>query len=88
MSESAAKYPEHAKLRAVRDLSQAIGSFLEWLYQEKNLSLCTMLPTGEFLASYQGPNVLLAEYFEIDPAKLEDEKLAMLESIRESLNDV
>jgi hypothetical protein len=33
------EYPEHEKLRAVREKSQAIGEFLDWLGEEKGLSL-------------------------------------------------
>jgi hypothetical protein len=34
-------YPEHDKLQAVKDKSQAIGAFLEWL-GEQGLELCRM----------------------------------------------
>lgn len=31
MSDSETKYPEHERMRAVHDLSQKLGAFLEWL---------------------------------------------------------
>ena len=31
---------EHEKLEAVKDQSQAIGEFLEWLQYEKHIALC------------------------------------------------
>ena len=37
MSES--KYPEHEKLSAISDKSQACGEFIEWLGYEKGIVL-------------------------------------------------
>lgn len=33
-------YPEHEKLDEIKDQSQAIGEFLEWLGREKSIELC------------------------------------------------
>jgi hypothetical protein len=33
------KYPEHEKLHAVKDKSQAIGEFIDWLREEHNVHL-------------------------------------------------
>ena len=33
-------YPEHDKLHLVKDKSQAVGEFLDWLQGEKGISLC------------------------------------------------
>ena len=76
-------YPEHDKLAKIRDKSQAIGEFLEWL-QEKGIHL------GRYVDDYSThmdtldsqTNDLLAEYFEIDLNVLEDEKRAMLDAQR------
>lgn len=37
--EAASVFPEHEKLRAVADKSQAAGEFLDWLLEEKGYSL-------------------------------------------------
>lgn len=76
-------YPEHTKLRAVKDRSQCVGEFIEWLDEQ-----------GIFLAEYWGGrdrtlyrahesrDSLLARFFEIDRDRLEEEKRAMLEECR------
>lgn len=64
-------YPEHDKLRKISDRSQACGEFLDWLEEEK----------GWELPSHSKP-ALLAEFFEIDQERLEDEKQAMLNELR------
>lgn len=33
------RYPEHEKMKAIKDKSQAIGEFLEWLDTEKNYEI-------------------------------------------------
>ncbi len=88
------QYPEHEKLHAVKERSQAIGEFLEWLgtngfHLAKWMKVCA--PDGSagecdevdqlVQQSFNIEN-LLAEYFQIDLAKLEQEKRAMLEQIR------
>ena len=62
------EYPEHMKLRAISDESQAIYNFLEWCEEQGG--------TGRSIRD------LLAAHFEIDQDKIEAEKCAMLESIR------
>lgn len=100
-------YPEHEKMRAMRERSQACGEFLEWLsaqglvlarYHEhvnacyeddvfdpprqiRMRKICGFTEGVPFAASYQVEK-LLAEFFHIDLAKLEDEKRAMLEDLR------
>ena len=75
-------YPEHDKLRAVKDRSQACGEFLEFL-GEKGLILAEYPEDGERLvpAQYRAP-ALLAEFFDIDEDKLEEEKRKMLDTLR------
>ncbi len=92
-------YPEHEKLRAIKDKSQAIGDFLDWLGAEKGVELAYRhvhtdgckddtavfacgSRSGDLLPLNVRINSLLAEYFEIDEKKLEDEKQQMLEDIR------
>ncbi len=38
--------PEHEKLKLVRNKSQAIGEFIEWLEQEKNIHLAKVHEHG------------------------------------------
>ncbi len=84
-------YPEHAKLEAVKDQSQVIGDFLEWLGNDRPggpIFLCERrenahvdniwAPTG---ASTER---LIAEYFDIDEKKLETEKRAILDAQRKA----
>lgn len=80
-------YPEHDKLRAVQDQSQAIGDFLEFVAERYHCELGR--PQGsraEFTPVNLSVTKLLAEYFEIDLHKLEQEKRALLEHQRR-LND-
>lgn len=126
----AQKYPEHEKLRAVQDKSQAVGEFLEWLripedeggkgvhlhtwaeweendlcsYYTPKLGSCSDGKIGFYGKSERdcpkcdgtglvkrpregwislgiGVQKLLAEFFDIDLVKLEQEKRAMLEAL-------
>ena len=86
------EFPEHEKLQKVKDQSQAVGSFIEWLSDEKNFIIAQYLESdGYDRAGFRPVNVpvnsLLAEYFEIDQKKLEEEKREML-SILRMANDV
>jgi hypothetical protein len=75
------QYPEHQKMKAVKEQSQTIGEFLDWLFSK-----------GTVLAHYQGRldelmprnmNIenLLATYFEIDLDKIEEEKQQMIDEL-------
>lgn len=94
---------EHEKLHTIRDKSQVIGEFLEWLnmqgivlasYHEHDeccyppdkfgssrSKLCG-LSENELYSFGMSIQKLLAIFFEIDPDKLEDEKRAILASLR------
>lgn len=108
------QYPEHEKLQKVKEESQGIGQFLDWLMNK--YTVCEFLKdwdngepmfvnedTGEpsTLSDFKSVNNSkhesrpagyyavgkriedwLNEYFDIDPKKLEGEKQAMLDSIR------
>lgn len=91
-----AEYPEHEKLAAVREESQAIGEFLDGcgyvlcriMYRAPHNGLggLSAEPThddqhGHYQAVSQPIEGILAEWFGIDQAKLEDEKRAMLAEI-------
>lgn len=92
----APSYPEHEKLHTVADKSQVCGEFLEWLQarytiaeyhvhskhcQDENGRACTG-STKELYTASINVQKLLAEFFEIDEAKLEEEKLTMLAALR------
>jgi hypothetical protein len=76
------EYPEHDRQAKVLEKTHAIGDFLEWAGEHGYL-LCRyserfeeFTPAGSFL------NVL-AEYAGIDLDKIEAEKRAMLDRLRE-----
>ena len=77
------QYPEHDKLKAVQEESQTIGEFLDtcgytlakWSKEPHLVDYAELVPVGNI-------QDILAEYFEIDPNKIEAEKRAMLEGMR------
>lgn len=70
-------YPEHEKLSAIKQESQAIGEFLDTApYVLCEVADDRLWPVGKPI------NDLLAAYFGIDPDRLEREKSAMLEDLR------
>jgi hypothetical protein len=91
-------YPEHNKLKAVQEKSQAIGEFLDWLQGDcgvvlakyhKHSSDCFedgvrfCSTTEDFLSPQRAPiSHWLSRYFDIDEEKLEEEKLQMLDELR------
>lgn len=108
-------YPEHDKLSKISDQSQAIGEFLNWLADVKEVLLaqyavesricrncdhedphegeecgecgCDRQPVRnpDRIYPYRGRKTkLLAEFFGIDENRLEDEKRAMLDTMREA----
>jgi len=90
-----ATYPEYEKLKAISDKSQAIGDFLEWTrgtlcevhHHSKDCRGRGRVPEcglseGEFTPIRRSIIDQLAEHFEIDQQRLEDEKRAMLDELR------
>ena len=89
MPEDIPDYPEHDKLQVVKDRSQAIGAFLDWLTGEKGYTLAIWGEDNEYKEERLFPrspvtNDLLAEYFDIDQDLLEAEKQHMLDALREA----
>jgi len=80
-----AEYPEHEKLQAVKDKSQAIGEFLEWLgHRHRRVWLCDYSSRYDaWFPLVASKEELLAEYFQIGLKALEKEKQAMLRALRE-----
>lgn len=80
---------EIEKMLAVKDKSQTIGEFLEWL-PSKGYVLCEWVTRCKGTSSewyepvmYGKPiNEILAEYFEINLNKVEEERQALLDEIR------
>lgn len=78
-----AEYPEHEKLKLISDKSNAIGAFLDWVQYQKKITLAERR-NNEYgipmLYPIQYHFVdLLAEYFNIDRDKIEQEKLKMIQ---------
>jgi hypothetical protein len=81
-------YPEHTKLHAVKDASQAQGEFIEWL-SSKGIFLGEWVTyegndRAEFVPIRGRITSLLAEFHGINEDTLEKEKLAMLADIRKA----
>ena len=74
-------YPEHEKLAKIKDQSQAIGEFLEWLGDKKDIILGQFY-YEEFSPAHTSMLTLLAEFFDINQDILEQEKRAMIEDLR------
>lgn len=75
--------PELDKMKDVQPQSQIIGQFLDWLFHEKHRTIAE-IPDGMEKWQPVGGSIesILAEYFEIDVSKVENERRAILESIR------
>ena len=79
------KYPECEKLAKVRDKSQVVGTFLEWLRDIKGFELAKyqeIHPEDRLVPIHYSIESLLAEHFEIDMEKVEQERQQILEDIR------
>lgn len=97
------KYPECEKLQAVHEESQKIGQFLDWLTGERGIYFCKFYTLEElleydpgidyreedagFIRDYTPIQSLLAEYFEIDMDKVEEERRQILEELRRANNE-
>jgi len=69
-------------MRDVQSQSQAIGQFLEWL-QEEQIVLAKYEGDRDFpWPIHEGIEQLLARHFKIDLNVIEQEKRAMLDSLR------
>jgi len=86
--------PECEKLSAVAEKSNIIGEFLDYFLPNKGVVLAkwvdneneygeneVLVPAYEY-RNETGINNLLAEYFEIDMKKVEEERMALLEWLR------
>lgn len=77
-----ANYSEHEKMAKVAEHSQEIGRFLDEFLPSKGIHLAEVSTEryrdGEFVSTHQSITSLLAEFYEIDLKKIEQEKRAML----------
>lgn len=78
---------EHEKLKPVQPFSQKIHEFIEWLGETHKIELCEHFDAGpggdpQLFPVHKTTTQLVAEFFEIDLKKLEDEKQVMLEGLR------
>ena len=78
--------PECEKLVDVSKESQPIGEFIEWL--KRKYDICELVESedmygGEYVPVYKTTNQLLADYFQIDLDKVEHERRALLDWLRE-----
>lgn len=83
-TKNAPSAPECEKLRQVSDKSNAQGAFLDWLLGEKGFTLARYADSGGLYPVSRNMEELLAEYHGIDLAKVEKERRALLEYLRES----
>lgn len=79
-------YPEHEKLSGIKEQSQALGSILDWMFNEKGWYLVEWKEDDDGYkqryAITSNVNQILAEYYKVDLVKLEEEKMQMLDEIR------
>ena len=77
------KYPECRKMSSVRERSQPIGEFLEWL-SEQGICLAKYSERWEdtLEVHHESTETLLARFFEIDLNKVEEERRAMIEELQ------
>lgn len=89
------KYPECEKLKEVSEDSNKIGAFLDWLMYDKGIVLskeyegeCEHCERSIDQLFPIDVNIeqLLADYFEIDLYKVEEERRKMLEILKKENN--
>jgi len=80
------QYPECEKMTSVRGSADIVGEFLDWLSNKKEYSICGFYSEepdeGEYHPIDLNIEQLLAEFFEIDLNKVEEEKRQILGDIR------
>lgn len=65
--------------------NSTVQGFLDWLMEEQGITFCVWSDDHEeFWPDRRQPDRLMADYFGIDLDKIEDERRAILESLRAS----
>lgn len=80
-----ADYPEHAKLKAIKEEANVIGPFLDWLHDTKKYTICrheSVAGSDVLIPIDEGLEPLMADYFKVDLKKIAKEKDAMVEEMR------
>lgn len=77
------KTPELERLSVVAAESNKIGEFLDWLEHKKGIVYATYNEDDELQSAYIDKNKKLAEFFGIDLDKVESERRALLDYVRE-----
>lgn len=84
-------YPEHERLRALDGANDTVGEFIEWLSEQGYViaEYGTGQPDDDrsehrLWPVQRGIESWLAQYFNINPAKISAEKDAMLRAMREA----
>lgn len=77
------KTPALNKMQSVKDKSQLIGEFLDWL-PHNNRAIGLFDKHGAMCHDHQSIESLLAEYFGIDLKACEKERRAVLEYVRKT----
>lgn len=75
--------PELDKIREVREQSEKIGDFLEWLRGEKIVLTEWDDEQERYFDIHKNIEEILAEYFKINLNKAEEERQAILRELRE-----
>lgn len=78
--------PECDKMIAIQDKSMILSNFVDWL-GSSGYAICTFeetpgYPKEQWISIRKSYEKLFAEYFGIDLKKVEQEKRAVLESLR------
>jgi hypothetical protein len=73
---------ECEKLNSVQEKSQPIGEFIDWM-QNRGFVISSYDEDGNLYPCRISINLFLAQYFEIDLDKVEQERRALLEWLRE-----
>lgn len=73
--------PTLDKLREVREQSQIIGEFLDYMSQ-RGYEMCELVG-DDYMPTRKTIEGMLALFFEIDLVKAEDERRALLEQVRQ-----
>jgi len=78
--------PELEKMRAYAECSQNIGEFIDWLTDEKRVVFALWDDDGDtgeriLIPTCLSMNVLLAEFYNLDLDKIEEERRAILDYI-------
>jgi hypothetical protein len=81
----AVEYPEHEKLAKVKDLSQQLGAFIEWA-EGQGIVFAKWGKDeddeDQLFPEHRPINQWLADFYDVDLNKIDDEKRQMLEEIR------